>query len=232
MPGLIHGRALIPALGASHLEFLKDYVAKGLCPHNEFGLKFTPADVIIFMIAGLEKTLSTLEDNAWNLTGIDREETIAFRIQPLQQELENRRAYLQSIQGLSWIEFALPEDGDLAAQFLRTLENSYFEKDKADEFLSAETKSTQSEFAEDGYIKPKRERHDQICKRKCRELAKRVWTKNPKLTITEITKRDEIIDISKTAKGDLYAEKTVHDWIKDLCPNRAPGRRPTKKRQS
>jgi hypothetical protein len=72
-------------------------------------------------------------------------------------------------------------------------------------------------------------RHDQKCKIKCREVASRIWAKHPEITISDMVDRPEITDIARKPNAKFYERKTIHEWIKDLCPNRAPGRRPVKK---
>jgi hypothetical protein len=69
-------------------------------------------------------------------------------------------------------------------------------------------------------------RHSAKCKEKCRELAKKIWAKNPAITIADMAVRDEISEMCKNKTGDLYAEKTIKNWIKVVSPNRKPGRRP------
>lgn len=59
-----------------------------------------------------------------------------------------------------------------------------------------------------------------------RGLAEKIWSMNPEITIADMVKNGEIKKIAVTKKGKNYEEKTLHDWIKDLCPNRYPGRRP------
>jgi hypothetical protein len=72
----------------------------------------------------------------------------------------------------------------------------------------------------------KKLRPSQQHKQNCREVAKALWDENPEITIADMVLRDEI---TQACDGKLYAEKTIRDWIKDLCPNRSPGRRPKKK---
>lgn len=67
-------------------------------------------------------------------------------------------------------------------------------------------------------------RHSTKCKMKCREIAGKIWESNPSITIREMTEREEILEHSKNLKGDLYSDNTIREWIKDLCPNRSPGR--------
>ena len=60
----------------------------------------------------------------------------------------------------------------------------------------------------------------------CREVAKKLWKKDPKITIADMAFRDEIVE---ACEGKIYTdEKTIRNWTKDLCPDRDPGRRPKK----
>jgi len=68
------------------------------------------------------------------------------------------------------------------------------------------------------------QRHSTKCRIKCREIAKKIWSQNPNITIREMSESEEILEYTKNQQGELYSEKTIRDWIKDLCPNRSPGR--------
>jgi hypothetical protein len=70
-----------------------------------------------------------------------------------------------------------------------------------------------------------RQRPSQIHKERCRAVAKELWKENLEITIADMAVKDEI---TEACDGKLYIEKTIRDWIKDLCPDRSPGRRPKK----
>ncbi len=72
----------------------------------------------------------------------------------------------------------------------------------------------------------KKLRPSQIHKIKCREVAQKLWDEDPTLTIVDMTYKNEI---NAVFDGKSYVEKTIRDWIKDLCPDRSPGRRVKKK---
>ena len=74
----------------------------------------------------------------------------------------------------------------------------------------------------------KNSRPNQKAKVEARTIAKELWAKDPSITITDMTKHQKIIECTKRANGSFYLDKTVYDWIKDLCPNRSPGRREKK----
>jgi len=56
----------------------------------------------------------------------------------------------------------------------------------------------------------------------CRAAATKLWKRNPKLTIVAVIQHPEIRKIV----GKNWSDKNVYKWIRDLCPNRRPGRRP------
>lgn len=71
----------------------------------------------------------------------------------------------------------------------------------------------------------KKLRPSQRHKIECRKIAKILWEKDPTITIADMIYKDEL---NKVLDGKTYSEKTIRSWIKDLCPNRSPGRRPKK----
>jgi hypothetical protein len=71
-------------------------------------------------------------------------------------------------------------------------------------------------------------RHSQKARLRCREIAISLWNQKPHLTIAAMINHQKLIKPTTKPDGTLYTDKTVRDWIKDLCPNRSPGR-PKKK---
>jgi hypothetical protein len=61
----------------------------------------------------------------------------------------------------------------------------------------------------------------------CRKVAAKLWEKDRLITIADMVLRDEI-NIVFAGRKKFYTEDTIRNWIKDLCPNRKPGRRPKK----
>ncbi len=57
---------------------------------------------------------------------------------------------------------------------------------------------------------------------RCREIAASLWEGDATITIAGMAYRDEI---NRACEGEVYADSTIRKWIKDLCPNRLPGRR-------
>jgi hypothetical protein len=67
-----------------------------------------------------------------------------------------------------------------------------------------------------------------VQQKKCREIAKRIWERQPDFTIAGMINRSEIVRQARQSDGKPYSEMTIRNWIRDLCPNRKPGRRPAK----
>jgi hypothetical protein len=78
-------------------------------------------------------------------------------------------------------------------------------------------------FQPDGKVEIKL-RPSQKHKERCRAVAELIWKSTPDITIDDMSRKDEINGIA-CEKND-YTVDTIRRWIKDLCPNRAPGRRP------
>jgi len=70
----------------------------------------------------------------------------------------------------------------------------------------------------------RRFRKDQRHKERCRAIAEVLWDKKPTMTIAAMAKTDEINKIG--CEGKIYTVETIRKWIKKVCPNRNPGRRP------
>lgn len=66
-------------------------------------------------------------------------------------------------------------------------------------------------------------RSEQRHRERCRGIASLLWASNPEITIADMILRDEIIVHGCEKK--MYSENATRGWIKDLCPDRTPGRR-------
>ena len=66
------------------------------------------------------------------------------------------------------------------------------------------------------------ERPHQRHREAARAAADVLWRKDKTITIADMILCDEI---TKACGGKNYVEGTLRDWIKDLCPDRKPGRR-------
>jgi hypothetical protein len=60
---------------------------------------------------------------------------------------------------------------------------------------------------------------------KVRKIAKGMWQKHLDWTIHKMIESNEV---NAATTPRVYKEKTLRNWIKDLSPNRLPGRRPQK----
>lgn len=61
-------------------------------------------------------------------------------------------------------------------------------------------------------------------KERTRALAKLFWSLIPNIPIAKMADFAEIINIG--CEGEIYGEKVMRQWIKDLCPDPKPGRPP------
>ena len=71
------------------------------------------------------------------------------------------------------------------------------------------------------------ERPHQRHREAARAAAEALWRKDKTITIADMILCDEI---TKACGGKNYVEGTLRDWIKDLCPDRKPGRRAVQQR--
>ena len=77
MSAWIRGSEIAASLDLLDFEFAREFVSKGLQPHDGQGQPYRPADMAQQFIAGLEHELAQHDDLAWNLFALDREEMIA-----------------------------------------------------------------------------------------------------------------------------------------------------------
>lgn len=61
-------------------------------------------------------------------------------------------------------------------------------------------------------------------KQRCRVAASIAWRTNPSLTLTQVYRHPWVQE--DACEGQPPTEKTFREWVKDLNPNRNPGRRP------
>ena len=235
MSAWILGSEVAGSLGLRDFEFVQEYVAKGIAPHNHEGQPYMPAAVVKQFIQGLEQELNQHDELAWDLGGFERQEIIAKYIEPLQRRIYGYRVYLESLNGTGWQNFKLPQDQDLSRHFLRVLLSSYYVREEVYKRLSPQSEPTTdqepvrpAQIAEQvqAAAKQRKLRPEQRHKRDCRAVAQKIWMEDPGLTIEEMIDRKEITD---ARNGAAYIRKTIRTWINDLCPNRRPGRPKNKK---
>lgn len=229
MSAWIDGGQLMALFKITDSDLVQKCISQNLTPYNNQRQPIRPVDVVIQHMAGLEMELSRLDEKAWELTGLEREKIIEYQIQPLEERLENCRLFLRSIENLNWDGFELPQEHALAACFVNRLVGSHYRADDVDRFLKRYTEP--SEERKSPEVKPKLSRSVSSQERikKCREIAKQIWNQQPDLTIAGMINRNEIIRQTKRPDGSTYSEMTVRSWIRDLCPNPKPGRRPEKR---
>ena len=231
MPVWIHGSQVISPAQLTDFDLIQACITKSLTPHNDQGRPIRPADVVLQQISGLEQELSQLDEAAWDLTGLEREEIIANQIEPLEERLQSCKLYLRSIENATWDGFELPIERDLEACLVSGLMNSNYHAEEVDRFLSEHTESAEERKPPVIESKPSRSVHAQECSKKCREISKRIWDRQPDFTIAGMINRSEIVRHAIQPDGSPYSEWTVRNWIRDLCPNPKPGRRPARKSQ-
>jgi hypothetical protein len=225
MQGWIHGSQVMSLAQMTDLEIVQGCITESLTPHNDHGLPIKPADVMVQHISDLEQELSRLDGLAWDLSGVEREKMIVEQIDPLQERLQGCQAYLKSIKTSNWDEFGLPTDKGIGRCYASFLINSRYSAEEVERFLSTESGSTDIELPPQVETKPARSGYAQEANKKCREIAKRIWDRQPDFTIAAMINHSEIIRQTRKADGSAYSEMTIRNWIRDLCPNPKPGRR-------
>jgi hypothetical protein len=208
------------------LEIVQGCITKSLTPHNEHGIPVKPADVMIQHISDLEKEVIRFDELAWDLIGAEREKMIVEHIEPLQERLRGCQAYLKSIKTSNWDEFSLPTDPDIGRCYANFLFNSRYLSEEVERFLPTGPDPNDIEQPPQVETKPAMAAYAQAVNRKCREIATRIWDRQPDFTIAAMVNHSEIIHQARKRDGSCYSEMTIRNWIRDLCPNPKPGRRP------
>jgi preprotein translocase subunit Sss1 len=226
MQGWINGSQVMSLAQMTDLEIVQGCITKSLTPHNDHGLPIKPADVMIQHISDLEKEVMRLDEFAWDLSGAEREKIIVEQIEPLQERLQGCQTYLKSIKTSNWDEFSLPTDPDIGRCYSSFLLNSRYLAEEAERLLPTGSDSNDIEQPFQVETKPDRSSHAQEANKKCREIATRIWDRQPDFTIAAMVNHSEIIHQARKPDGSCYSEMTIRNWIRDLCPNPKPGRRP------
>ena len=149
----------------------------------------------------------------------EKEDAFKKRLEKMQRivndepDLRNETKLFPEQFEMSW-KYLSVNSGETAKAVNKRLEDAIFKKEEVDKYF--------------GNIKThplkKKLRPDQNCKIACREMAEKLWKKDPTLTITAMYNHTEI----KKILNNKYIDKTFRNWVKDLCPNRKPGRRSSK----
>jgi hypothetical protein len=229
MSAWIRGSQLMAWFNITGSGLVQKCISHNLTPYNDQGKPIRPVDVVILNIEGMEQKLSRLDEAAWDLTGLEREKLIENQMQPLEELLQRFRLYLRSIESVNWDRFELPPENELAACFINRLVGSNYRAEDVDRLFKEHIEPAEKRKSPE--VNPKRSRSIPSKERikKCREIAKQIWNQQPDLTIAGMINRNEIIRQTKRPDGGKYSEMTVRSWIRDLCPNPKPGRRPEKR---
>ena len=214
----INGKTIIKNRKIKGFELL-DFVINGLTPHTKTGKIFNcPRRYNLkIQLNGINKWITKLEhpDFPKNLSFWEKER-LSFYDTPemFLHELEHAQIkYTQKMKLLenktgdrswSWFYIDLPYLEKEAEKLINDLVDSYYLKDDVSKFLPSKLRPSQ--------------RH----RLTCRDVAGKLWEKDPTITIVSMAKRPEI---KEACEGEKYAESTIRNWIKDLNPNREPGRR-------
>ena len=194
MSAWIPGSEIVGYLGLIDFEFAREYVAKGLVPHNQVGQPYMPSAVVEQFIQREEHELAIHEDTARNLSWYDRDEIIANHIEPLQRRIHDLRLYQDSLNGSVWEGFQLPQDQDLARYFIQVLLNSFYRRDEADKYLPPVPAAVPMAAKVEKPPKQQKSRPENRHKVACQAVAQKIWSESPELTIQDMIQREEIAD--------------------------------------
>ena len=226
MQDWIPGNQIMSLAQMTDSQIVQGCITKSLTPHNDHGLPIKPADVMIQHISDLEKEVMRLDELAWDLSGAEREKMILEQIEPLQERLQDAQVYLKSIKTSNWDEFSLPTDPGIGRCYANFLINSQYIAEEVERFLPKGPDPNDIGQPPQVETKPARSAYAQEVNKKCREIATRIWGRQPDFTIAAMVNHSEIIHQARKPDGSSYSEITIRNWIRDLCPNPKPGRRP------
>ncbi|MCU0538686.1 MAG: hypothetical protein MUF46_02200 [Desulfobacterales bacterium] len=227
MQGWLQGGQVKALARMTDTEVLQGCITGRLTPHDDQGRPITPADLMARHVGELEQELSRLDEAAWDLIGAERERMIVHQIEPLQDRLQSCKAYLQTIKSPKWDEFELPQDRAIEGCFTGCLINARYRAEEVDRLLHPESEAVQAPEEKPLADESKSARaFAQACNEKCREIAKRIWERQPDFTIAAMIRHSEIARCARKPDGNPYSDMTIRNWIRDLCPAPKPGRRP------
>lgn len=122
-----------------------------------------------------------------------------------------------------WSRVQIPSGQDAANKFLAEICNCLYHKREIQSTInqlqipSKPNNQNQSKRKEKAKLRPSQRR-----RLACRKVAAGIWEIHPEITIADMIVRDEI---TEACEGKIYAERTIRNWVNDLCPDRSPGRR-------
>jgi hypothetical protein len=228
---------------------LLSFMMQGLQPYDEFLRPISPPNII-----GLKRQIQGLESAIVHLDVLYASDAEFFLKRArydrygdtdysttksrLEGELVLKKNAYPWEDEYSWTHCILPRsEPELLAQ-RQAIRQYLFKREDVEAFslehdLKLPTKSKNSQST--SKQAKKKLRTCQEDKNKCREIAKQKWKEDSSLTIVEEDSSLTIVEVVKCEEikkqfGSMYKPRTIYKWIKDLAPNRKPGRRPTKKK--
>ncbi len=126
----------------------------------------------------------------------------------------------------SWYYCEFPDSDQEALVLINSVAESLFLETDVMEIFGPPKKGSKLKVL--GISKQVKLRYDQMCREKCRDIAKKLWDKDPTITIADMVYENELQTYTLKQNGEMYTGRTIRGWINDLCPDRSPGRRPNK----
>ena len=216
----ISGKEIIAEKKIHPLELWVDYVHHGLQPYRA-GSPVTPYDLMKVIcdeeLSREDKGVTPYTPSEGYRDG-DAPRTFYVR-NSLETEIRISHK-LKNLAEVAWQDFMLTEvlNIDDTEAFLSILGSCTF--------LKAEYSNLQKNAAV-GIVgvgeAPKKLRPDQKDKLEFQAKAKELWALDPTITIKEMSE--------KLPSKDYLGKRTVYNWIKEVAPNRKPGRRPAPKKK-
>jgi len=120
---------------------------------------------------------------------------------------------------MAWKSVELPGSEKLAQRMLAKLGDLYFDETNAQGIEVALDLAAGAEAG--NKAKYKQMHHTEIHRLKAMAVAAELWAgKYKDLSVPELIETQEMLDATRRSDGIAnYADRTVKDWIKDLCPN-------------
>jgi hypothetical protein len=209
----ISGEQLLKKETIQPIDLFEEYVQKGIQPYSQAGRPIMPYD----LLAGIYDEILSHADHGTSPLVIEGNENdggdkvVSVR-NSITLEIHHSHE-LQRIEDVSWQDFQLPEADDEAKAVLGELcQCLYIETDVS---------------GKPEHKPAKKPRPDQLAKKQCRVAAEALWKHDPTITIKAMSEKNELIEASYGA----FKSRAIYRWIKELAPNRNPGRRPQKKKK-
>ena len=224
----ISGEELLERWHIRDFELFQDCVRKGLQPYDELGQTISPSHLMekitdIDILKKEKVRIREIHDEwaqelGWNEVGPSYEKEIG----PLEKHIEQSEKRLSSVKDVDWNDIEDPESEMEAKQIITELVNSLFKMEDVEEFQKQFGIKGKADEVPKPISTPRKLRPNQRHKTECRKVAERLWQEDPAITIADMALKNEINELFG---GRTYSEDTIRNWIKDLCPDRSPGRR-------